>query len=177
MDLSPVWIGIYFSWVGVIVSLATSYHAVRQARLTRQHQTATESPHFVFSRLLIAKPAWKNAQGQDVFAMTDALTPNRQVPDDYPSEGPVYLCAINRGAEARNLKVISSRPFPTALSWLNQARGGFLEKGAELQIEYRFDPKRRGTKEKIHIEFETVGGERLRQSFKITHGALEGERL
>ena len=113
----------------------------------------------------------------NMVAMVDALTPNGQVPDDYPAEGPIYLCATNRGAEARNLKVVSSRNFPTTLSWLNKAKGGFLEKGDELQIEYRFDPKRRGTQEKIHIEFETVGGERLRQSFKITHGALEAERL
>ena len=95
MDFSPVWIGIYISWAGMLISILTSYHAIRQAGAARRHQTALESPHFIFGRLLVARPAWKNTQGEDVIVMMDPQNDRTQVPEDYPQGAPVYLCAHN----------------------------------------------------------------------------------
>jgi hypothetical protein len=89
----------------------------------------------------------------------------------------VILCAHIRVLEARHLKVFSSSNFPTDLSFINKAPEGCINQGDELQISYPFDKKRIGKNAKIHLRFETTGGDKIKQSFLVTHRALKTKRL
>jgi hypothetical protein len=91
---------------------------------------------------------------------------------DYSQGAPVILCAHNRVLEARHLKVFSSSNFPTDLSFINKAPEGCINQGDELQISYPFD-KKIGKNAKMHFRFETTGGDKIKQSFLVTHGHLK----
>ena len=164
------------SWVGMITSLVMSIHAVRQAGASRRHRLATESPFFVFGRLLVLQAAaWKGQQGQPVDVMVHPPDWNH-VPNDYPEGAPVMLCGLNKGAEAREVEVITSKDFPTRLGFVTEAKGRVVANGDEIEFSYPYVPARRGKREKVTIRSHTVGGDGIKQRFYFRHGYLSAER-
>jgi hypothetical protein len=121
--------------------------------------------------LVLQSSAFKNPQGMPGDAMVNPPDWDR-VPEDYPLGSPVLMAALNKGAEARQVKLVTSSDFKADLSWLNVARGFCIGPKEELQFVYPYDPARRGKHEKITLKFLTVGNEKVTQSFCIRHGLL-----